>query len=622
MNRSSFHGMRTLHPHRLLRRIVSTHASLTMMPGSIDWLPSALRPVLDRYLEDVEAAAGERLFREGDETDAFYLIETGVVRLQSEREEIDTDPVFGFLGPGSTYGEVGFLDGQLRAASAYAEEAVHARRFSRHRLAEMEHESPALALAIYRHLGEQAAAKLRLANNRILGLPLPPAEEPGVADTVAAAWKAQEEFIGWSEERVDVLLDALAGTVALHAQALAEQTVAITHLGSIADKNHKNLIASLGVRRSLRTQPGFGLLSTDPTTGISELAAPVGVVFGLIPLTSPVATAIFKTLICLKSRNALILSFHRSTRELADTMGSLLRETLAKHGAPPDLVQWVKGRNSRRTTAAYFHHPGVSLLLATGGTSMVMAAYSSGKPALGVGPGNAPALICRDCDLDWAARCIVDSKSFDHGIICGSEHNLVVPSTLRADFTRALETHGAAVLDPSETTAFVEKCLVGGTALRRQVVGHSAQQSANAAGIRRDYPIRLLVVPTEELSAANPLALEKMAPVVGMFEVRDEPHGLEVSRQLLELAGRGHTAVIHSHDEALIKRFAALMPASRILVNTPASQGVVGYTTGLVPSFTLGCGTYGGTSTTDNVTFTHLRNVKRIAPFRTPPKEL
>ena len=595
---------------------------LPLVPAEIDWLPPTLRPVLDRYLEDVQAAAGERLFREGEQTEAFYLIETGVVRLQSEREEIDTDPVLGFLGPGGTYGEVGFLDGQPRAASAYAEEAVHVRRFSRSRLAEIEGESPALALAIYRHLGAQAAAKLRSANDRILGLPLPPAEEPGVADTVAAAWKAQEEFAGWSEEQVDTLLDALAGAVANHAQALAEQTVAITHLGNVADKNHKNLIASLGVRRSLRTQPGFGLLGTDPATGVSELAAPVGVVFGLIPLTSPVATAIFKTLICLKSRNALILSFHRSTRALADTVGGLLRETLAAHGAPPDLVQWVKGRNSRRTTAAYFHHPGVSLLLATGGTSMVKAAYSSGKPALGVGPGNAPALICGDCDLDWAARCIVESKSFDHGIICGSEHNLVVPAALRADFTRALERHGAAVLGPAETALFLEECLVGGTALRRTVVGHAAQATAEAAGIRRDHPIRLLVVPTEELSVTNPLALEKMAPVVGLFEVRDEAHGLEVSHQLLELAGRGHTAVIHSRDEALIGRFAALMPASRIMVNTPASQGVVGYTTGLVPSFTLGCGTFGGNSTTDNVTFTHLRNVKRIAPFRAPLKEL
>ncbi len=593
-----------------------------MMPGEIDWLPPALRPILDRYLDDVEAAAGERLFREGDQTEAFYLIQTGVVRLQSEREEIDTDPVLGFLGPGSTYGEVGFLDGQPRAASAYAEEAVYARRFSRSHLAEVESEAPLLSVAIYRHLGEQAAAKLRLANDRILGLHLPPAEEPGVVDTVAAAWKAQEEFTGWSEERVDALLDALAGAVAAHAQALAEQTVAITHLGSVADKHHKNLIASLGVRRSLRTQPGFGPISTDPMTGVAELAAPVGVVFGLIPLTSPVATAIFKTLICLKSRNALILSFHRSTRALADTVGGLLRETLVAHGAPPDLIQWVKGRNSRRTTAAYFHHPGVSLLLATGGTSMVKAAYSSGKPALGVGPGNAPALICGDCDLDWAARCIVDSKSFDHGIICGSEHNLVVPAALRADFTRALEAHGAAVLDPAETVAFLATCLVGGTALRRHVVGQAAQATAALAGIRRGYSIRLLVVPTEELAATNPLALEKMAPVVGLFEARDEAHGLEISRQLLELAGRGHTAVIHSHDEALVARFAALMPASRILVNTPASQGVVGYTTGLVPSFTLGCGTFGGTSTSDNVTFTHLRNVKRIAAFRAPPKEL
>ncbi len=578
----------------------------------------ALLPLLEPYLETVEVAAGDRLFREGDATDAFYLIESGAVRLQSEREEIDTDPVLGFMTAGMTVGEVSFFDGQPRAASGYVEDGTRLRRFSHDRLAQIERDDPALAAAIYRHLGLAAAHKLRLANERILGRGAARfAEEPGVAETVAAAWEAQDAFVRWSETRVDTLLDALAEAVATRAAELAEQTVAVTHMGHPPDKAAKNLLASRGVRRSLDVGPGFGLIASNHATGVSEIAAPAGVVFGLIPVTNPVATAIFKTLICLKSRNALILSFHRSTRELAETVGGILRDVLVAHDAPSALVQWVKGRNSRRTTEAYFHHPGVSLLLATGGRSMVKAAYSSGKPALGVGPGNAPALIARDCDLDWAARCVVESKSFDHGIICGSEHNLVVPTPVRAEFGRALELHGAAVLDPAETAAFVAKCVVG-TALRRNVAGRPAAEIAASAGIVRDYVIRVIVVPTEAVSADNPLALEKMAPVVGLFEVRDDEHGLEVSRALLRLEGQGHTAVIHSRDETLIQRFAALMPASRILVGTPAAQGVVGYTTGLVPSFTLGCGTFGGTSTGDNVTYTHVRNVKRVATFRAP----
>lgn len=592
-----------------------------MLPGTIDPFGPELRPLLERYVEEVTLAAGERLFREGDATDAFYLVEEGTLRLQSEREEIDTDPVLGFLGRGGILGEVGFFDGEPRAASAYAEESVRLRRISHALLDGLFTTDPALCAAIYRHLGQAEAAKLRLANDRILGRGTPrPAEDPAVGDTVAAASRALEAFGAWPEGRVDALLDALAEAVAVRAGELAARTVAVTRLGNAVDKTTKNLMASRGVRRSLDAGPGFGPLGTNPATGVSEIAAPAGVVFGLIPQTNPVATAIFKTLICLKSRNALILSFHRSTRELAGVVGALLQDVLAAHGAPRELVQWVQGRNSRRTTEAYFQHPGVSLLLATGGRSMVQAAYRSGKPALGVGPGNAPALVCGDCDLDWAARCIVESKSFDHGIICGSEHNLVVPAPVRAAFVEALERHGAAVLDPAETAAFLAKHVAGGTALRRNIAGRPAAEIAAAAGIRREGTIRVLVVPTAAVAAGNPLALEKMAPVVGLFEVRDEAEGLEVSRRLLELEGQGHTAVIHSRDEALIARFAALMPASRILVGTPASQGVVGGTTGLVPSFTLGCGTFGGTSTGDNVTYTHVRNVKRVATFRPPPE--
>jgi len=580
-----------------------------------------LSPKLAAYLEPVQFAAGERLFLEGDAVDGFYLIDEGIVRIQVEREEIDTDPVLSFLGAGQTVGELGLLDGQPRAASAYADEPVGARKFSKSSLAQIELEEPALGAAIFRHLGREAALKLRAANERILGhaAPRETEETAQVSPMVEAAWQAQKAFVLWSEERVNALLAALAESIAARAAVLAEHTVALTHMGSAADKTRKNRLASLGVLASLANQPGYGLLNSPPTDGVSEFAAPAGVVFGLIPMTNPVATAIFKVLICLKSRNAVILSFHRSTRELAETVGAIFQRVLEREGAPRGLIQWVRGRNSRRTTEAFFHHPGISLLLATGGRSMVEAAYRSGKPALGVGPGNAPALICLDADLDWAAQCIVESKSFDHGIICGSEHNLVVPAAIRAAFERALERAGAAVLNDEEATVFHAQCVVPDrAALRRNVLGRSAAETAAAIGVQRGHPIRLIVIPSAEVSPNNPLAMEKMAPIAGLFEVRDELEGVEVSRRLLELDGLGHTAVIHSRNAPLIERFATLMPASRILVGSPASQGVVGITTGLIPSFMLGCGTFGGTSTGDNVTYTHVRNLKRLAHFRPP----
>jgi acyl-CoA reductase-like NAD-dependent aldehyde dehydrogenase len=301
-------------------------------------------------------------------------------------------------------------------------------------------------------------------------------------------------------------------------------------------------------------------------------------------------------------------------------VGDLMRGVLEQHGAPADLIQWVKDRNSRKKTAMFFEHPGISLILATGGKAMVKAAYSAGKPAIGVGPGNAPALICSDADLGHAAGSVVASKSFDNGLICGAEHNLVVPDAIYEQFVATLEMVGAAVLDEGEAQAFTDTMIVpGSAALRRKAIGQSAADIAGWCGIERGYPIMVIVVPTQGVTADNFFAHEKMAPLLGLFRVADEDAGQKLSRELLELEGKGHTAIIHSKDMDRIRSFAMEMPASRILANSPGSQGVVGLTTGLSPSLTLGCGTFGGTSTTDNVTFTHLTNVKRLAEF-VPPR--
>ena len=303
----------------------------------------------------------------------------------------------------------------------------------------------------------------------------------------------------------------------------------------------------------------------------------------------------------------------------------IVREVLKAHGAPADLVQWVP-RPSRKITRRFMAHAGVSLVLATGGQSLVDAAYSSGTPAIGVGPGNAPAWICADADLDHAARAVVASKAFDNGVICGAEHNLVVDGRVAGAFADALTRAGAAILTPDEVHAIRR---AGGRPedrnpaprIRRAVRGHHRRRHRP----RQALSVRLLVLPASSVAqdgftsetAAQALDRfstgEKLAPVLSMFTVDGEDEGLRLCQTLLAIAGAGHTAVIHSANASRIERFARAIPAGRILVNSPAAQGCCGMTTGLACSMTLGCGTFGGNSTTDNVTFRHLLNVKRVA---------
>jgi acyl-CoA reductase-like NAD-dependent aldehyde dehydrogenase len=390
--------------------------------------------------------------------------------------------------------------------------------------------------------------------------------------------------------------------------------------GDVGDKTRKNLFASRGVLAAMRGQPGTGLLGA-PASGVREFAAPAGLVFGLIPVTNPAATAIFKALIAVKARNAVILSFPRRAAEVGERVGELFAGVLAAGGWPGGLVQVATRRTSRRRTEAFFQHPGVDLILATGGPSMVRAAYASGRPAIGVGAGNAPCLVCADADPVAAAAMIVESKSFDHGLICGAEHNLLVESAALPAFAAALAAAGAAVLDAAEGEAFRSTVLSDdGGAIRRRFIGRPAAALAAAAGISRRWPIRLLVVPAAaaECVASHALAREKMAPVLSLFEVADERAGIALAVRLLEFDGRGHTAAIHTADAERAERFALAVPASRIIHNSPATQGVIGLTTALVPSLTLGCGFFGGNSTGDNVTFHHLRNLKRLAGPRPP----
>ncbi|HWC43350.1 MAG TPA: aldehyde dehydrogenase family protein [Actinomycetota bacterium] len=570
---------------------------------------------LDPYLERRRYQRGERLMAQGTSGDECYLIVEGEVRLEVERPDFDSDGVIAYLGPGMLCGEFSLLDGRPRSASAYAGTGVTALALSEDALTRLCADDPPTGLAVLRALGRDAAAKARQASRHLEEYVFAADIDPGVDRAVARAAAAQEVLASWPEDRVEALLTAVAETVAGRAEALAAATVAETGIGNVADKTFKNRFASLEVNRTLQGRPGIGPRPPDER-GVTEIASPVGVVLGLIPMTNPVATLVFKTLICLKARNALIVSHHPAAARVGADTVELLRGVLAAHGAPADLLQSVE-RASRTTTAMFMRHPGVSLILATGGTAMVRAAYSSGTPAIGVGSGNVPALVCADADPVAAAAAVVESKSFDHGIICGSEDNLVVEQAVAGPFLAALEAAGAAVCTPEEAERVAAHAFDPGDGhLRREALGRAATEIAAAAGVRRDRPVRVLVLPAPLERADGPLGREKLAPLLSLFTVDGTGQGLEVCKALLARQGAGHTAVIHTADPDLQQRFAEEVPASRVLVNGPATQGCIGVGNGLTPSLTLGCGTFGGNSTTDNVTYTNLLNTKRLArPF-------
>jgi acyl-CoA reductase-like NAD-dependent aldehyde dehydrogenase len=431
---------------------------------------------------------------------------------------------------------------------------------------------------------------------------------------VAAATAAQERFATWSEARVDSLLQAVAVAIAARAEDLAFQTVQETGIGNAHDKVEKIRFAALGVYESLAGQIGAGVLTTDEERGVTEIASPVGVIFALAPVTEPVGTFVNKALICLKARNALILSCQRSSRRVGEATGAIIQAVLGRHGASPFLVQWVPGGASREQTQAFMTHPGIGMILATGGPSVVKAAYSSGKPAIGVGAGNTPAWVSVDADVPGAAAAIVSSKSFDFGVACGSEQHALVDRRVAEEFRAHLVANGAALLDRAQTARLLA-AVVDPTSgqLERRFVGRPAAEMAEACGLRCAPDVRLLALDVAPDEARAGGARERAAPLLSLFTVSGDDEAVRLCQELLRCGGAGHTAVIHTSDVRRVERFAREVPASRILVNVPAAHGSVGAATGLRPSLSLGCGTFGGNSTTDNVSYRHVMNIKRIA---------
>ncbi len=579
-----------------------------------DLLQESQVAVLNSYFHTVKFPKGACIMREGDPGEGCYFIDEGEARAEIRNTETDSDSVLSYVDAGTFIGEVSLLDGKPRSASVYAQTDVSARWLSRDDFDKLCEQHPKIGFVILRNLGQDLSAKLRRETNKVAEYIFADEIDADTNAMVARAVAAQRAFAEWSEERVDALLKDVAEAVAEQAQPLAEDCVQETQMGVAADKAAKIRFGSLGVWKSLAGQPAAGLLRSDDGRRVSEIASPMGVIFGLVPLTNPVSTFVFKVLISLKGRNSIILSCHRNALGVGNQTGGIIASVLRKHNAPADLVQWVRGRGSRKKTMMFMKHPDIAFILATGGPSMVKAAYSSGTPAIGVGAGNAPVWICADADMEAAAQMVVSSKSFDNGVLCGSENNLVVDSSVAQEFIKALDANGAQVLTPDEKRRFIVKAFDWDSrTVQRDLIGKSALYIAQSADIKPKDDIRLIVIPASMDEMSGPLGHEKLAPMLSLFVVNGEAEGFAVCKKIIGAEGSGHTAIIHTRNQKLAERYALEIPASRVLVNTPGSQGCAGICNGLTPSLTLGCGTYGGNSTTDNVTYTHLLNIKRMA---------
>ncbi len=431
-------------------------------------------------------------------------------------------------------------------------------------------------------------------------------------DAVASAKAAQEEFARFNQEQVDRVVQAAAEAAEAEAETLAREAVEETGFGVVEHKTMKNLFAARDVYDSIRDVKTVGIIREDPRRKVVEAADPYGVIAAVIPSTNPTSTAIFKCLIALKTRNAIVISPHPSASRCTIRAAEICAKAAYGAGAPRGLIGWVE-KPTVELTEALMKHPDVQLILATGGAGLVRAAYSSGKPAYGVGPGNVPAYIEESADVPRAVQDIFTSKTFDNGTICASEQAVVVDRRIRDEVIREFRRHGAYMLSPEEKDAVAKVLFPSTRKLNSGIVGKSAVYIASQAGITVPPGTKLLIGEETRVAADVPFALEKLSPVLAFYTVENWEEGCRCCIDLLALGGRGHSLVIHSGNEEIIREFLLQKPVSRVLVNTPAALGAIGATTGLRPSMTLGCGSFGGNITSDNITVDHLMNIKRLA---------
>ena len=433
-----------------------------------------------------------------------------------------------------------------------------------------------------------------------------------VRTKIGLAHEASQKYRTYSQEQVDQIIDHVAAVARANCEHLARMAVEETGYGNVKDKVAKNLLNSDLLHKAIRPMKTAGIIREDPENGIIEIAEPVGVVGAILPTTNPTSTAFYKILICLKARNAIVISPHPRAVRCTCESAALLAKAAEEAGAPQGIVQCLNEATIQGTDELMKHRR-TGVILSTGGAGIVRAAYSSGTPALGVGPGNVAVCLEASADVDEAVAAVVEGKSFDYGTVCSSEQTMVAEAASRDRVLAALKANKAYLCDALQSLA-LQKLLIGPNfRINPDCVGKAPAKIAEMAGFSVPAESSILAVELEGVGRDHPMSAEKLSPVLAVYFVRDFQESLDACETILNFGGRGHTCVIHSKNDGRIREFGLRMPAFRVLVNTSAPQGSTGITTNVLPAMTLGCGAIAGNITSDNVGPLHLINIKRIA---------
>ena len=439
-----------------------------------------------------------------------------------------------------------------------------------------------------------------------------------IDELIQKAQIASQEYLKLDQKTVDNITKAMSMAGLEHHMELAKMAVEETGRGIYEDKITKNMFATEYVYHSIKHEKTVGVINENEEEGYEEIAEPVGIIAGVTPVTNPTSTTMFKSIISAKTRNVIVFGFHPSAQKCSTAAATIMRDAAVKAGAPENCILWIE-EPSILATRMLMNHPNVNLILATGGTGMVKSAYSCGKPALGVGPGNVPCYIDKTAKLETSVNDLVMSKSFDNGMICASEQAVLVDKDIYLEFERLMRKAGCYFVSPEEKEKLKNSMFdeTKGHKLKSHVPGQSPAQIAREAGFEVPEDTKVLVVYEEGIGEEYPFSKEKLSPVLTYYIVQDSEEGINKAERLLEFGGLGHSAVIHSENKKTILKFSEKMKAGRIIVNSPSTHGAIGdiYNTNM-PSLTLGCGSFGGNSTTANVSSVNLINIKRVAKRR------
>ncbi|ALI53116.1 bifunctional acetaldehyde-CoA/alcohol dehydrogenase [Lactobacillus helveticus] len=438
-----------------------------------------------------------------------------------------------------------------------------------------------------------------------------------VDNLVKRSHVALDEMANFTQEQVDKICEAVATAGEQNAYPLAKMAVEETKRGVVEDKTTKNMYASENIWNSLRHEKTVGVIEEDKELGLTKIAEPKGVIAGVTPVTNPTSTVIFKAMLALKTRNTIIFGFHPQAQKCCVETGEIIQAAAVAAGAPKDAIQWIE-EPSLDATTDLMNNPGVQTILATGGPGMVKAAYSSGKPAIGVGPGNGPSYIEKTANIDRAVYDIVLSKNFDNGMVCASENSVVVDNEIYDQVKEEFKKWSCYFLNKEEIKKFEEHFIDPrrGT-VAGPVAGKSAYEIAKLCGVDVPKETKVIVAEYKGVGRKFPLSAEKLSPVFTLYRAKDHDDAFRICSELLDYGGRGHTAGLHSSDQKVIKEFSMKMDACRILVNSPAALGGIGdLYNNMLPSLTLGTGSYGANTFSHNIGARDLLNIKTVAKRR------